>query len=394
MPQEGGYAIPGATPEQKLANIQQRALAGGTNPADLQSFMSGHLALGSAQRQAKLDAQFDATMGTLHKESTDRLNTIKTTAESGGLKGLADTFGPELKKAFGHDVKYNPVPGGNGEIVVMDGKKPIARISSLGEATSALEKLAGQEFTDKFNNSMMRPGMFKSASELTAFMNKREEIGIKRGELDVHQQMYGPGGTYERVHNAATAAANARSGEKSITSRAQEYATALVEAGTINPATKQPYTPEEAKKYALSVALHDPNAKAKSNWTMSADGSFRSNAEGVVQDFDTKTNTWKTRGLPEVSANANKLGVIADVNSSGQVGFKGKDGWYSSEQEAVQSFANSKPTSAIPSKGNAGAKEDNNKYTRTQIKGGGYSYTYNPRSGKTKAEWAALDASK
>lgn len=172
----GGYTIPGATPEQKLSNIQQRALAGGANPSDLQSFMTGHLALGSAQRQAKLDAQFDSTMNTLHKESADRVTTIKTTAESGGLKGLAETFGPELNKAFGHTVKYNPVPGGNGEIVVMDGKKVLSRVSNLGDATAALEKLAEQEFTTKFENAMKKPGMFKSSAELTAFLNKKEEL--------------------------------------------------------------------------------------------------------------------------------------------------------------------------------------------------------------------------
>jgi len=176
MPQEGGYAIPGATPEQKLANIQQRALMGGANPADLQTFMTGHLALGNAQRLAKLDAQFDAAMNTLHKESADRLTGIQTTAQGGGLKGLADTFGPELKKAFGHDVKYNPVPGGNGEIVVMDGKKVLTRITDLGQATSALEKLAQQEFADKYEKAMLRPGMFKSGAELTTYLNKREEL--------------------------------------------------------------------------------------------------------------------------------------------------------------------------------------------------------------------------
>lgn len=388
MPQEGGYAIPGATPEQKLANIQQRALAGGTNPADLQTFMTGHLALGSAQRQAKLDAQFDSTMNTLHKESADRLTNIQTTAQGGGLKGLADTFGPELKTAFGHDVKYNPVPGGNGEIVVMDGKKVLTRITDLGQATSALEKLAQQEFADKYEKAMLRPGMFKSGAELTNYLAKKKELDIKQGELGVHQGFYGPGGTYERVHNAATAAANARSGEKSITARAQEYATALVDAGTINPATKQPYTPEEAKKYALSIALHDPNAKAKSTWTMSADGSFRSNAEGIVQDFDTKTNSWKTRGVPEVSTNAHNLGVVADVRD-GQIGFKGKNGWYSSEQEAVESFK-TKP-SAIPTKSDAGPKEE--RFIRSKNNRGTYIYTPSPR-GQTKAEWSALDASK
>lgn len=91
-------------------------------------------------------------------------------------------------------------------------------------------------------------------------------------------------------------------------------------------------------------ALKKPEAKS---WTMSPDGSFRSNAAGVVQDFDSKTNMWKTRGLPEVNANAAKAGVIADVNPSGQVGYKGKDGWYSTEQEAFQSFnASSKSDSS------------------------------------------------
>lgn len=311
--------------------------------------------------------------------------------ESGDAQGLV-----KEAQAHGLDVRLEKGDKGTQSFVVYgkDGKET-GRYSSIQAAGHA----AGEAYT---HHLMKTEGVkvFGSIDKMASYLQGERKIGIeergaatKEGELAVHKEMYGKGGTYERVHNRATDAMSARNSEKSISARAQEYATALVDAGTINPATKQPYTPEEAKKYALSVALHDPNAKAKSAWTMSADGSFRSNAEGVVQDFDTKTNTWKTRGLPEVSANANKLGVIADIGSNGQVGFKGKDGWYSSEQEAVQSFA-AKPSSAIPVKGTTGAKEDTAKYTRTQIKGGGYSYTYSPRSGKTKAEWAALDASK
>lgn len=341
----------------------------------------------SAMRASKLEDDEDA----FKQKLVDSQTKISNMVESGDAQGLV-----KEAQAHGLDVRLEKGDKGTQSFVVYgkDGKET-GRYSSIQAAGHA----AGEAYT---HHLMKTEGVkvFGSIDKMASYLQGERKIGIeergaatKEGELAVHKEMYGKGGTYERVHNRATDAMSARNSEKSISARAQEYATALVDAGTINPATKQPYTPEEAKKYALSVALHDPNAKAKSAWTMSADGSFRSNAEGVVQDFDTKTNTWKTRGLPEVSANANKLGVIADIGSNGQVGFKGKDGWYSSEQEAVQSFA-AKPSSAIPVKGTTGAKEDTAKYTRTQIKGGGYSYTYSPRSGKTKAEWAALDASK
>ena len=342
----------------------------------------------SAMRASKQEDDEDA----FKQKLIDSQTKISNMVNSGDAQGL-------VKEAQSHGLDVRLEKGDKGaQAFVTYGKdgKETGRYSSIDAAGHA----AGEALT---HHLMKTEGVkvFGSIDKMASYLQGERKIGIeergattKEGELAVHKEMYGKGGTYERVHNAANAAANARGSEKSITARAKEYADALVEAGTVNPATKQPYTPEEAKKYALSVALHDPNAKAKSAWTMSADGAFRSNAEGVVQDFDTKTNAWKTRGLPEVSVNASKLGVIADVGSNGQVGFKGKEGWYSSEQEAVESFKAKKTESGIPNKDGGEQKADTARYTRTKTNRGTYQYSVNPRSGKTKAEWAELGASK
>jgi hypothetical protein len=95
---------------------------------------------------------------------------------------------------------------------------------------------------------------------------------------------------------------------------------------------------------ALKQILGQEKIQGLPEWKMSADGSFRSNAEGVVQDYDPQTKMWKTRGMPEVSANAAKMGITAAVDAKGAVGYKGKDGWYSTEQEAVRSFKGGLPT--------------------------------------------------
>lgn len=157
------------TPAERRAAIEQRAIAGGADPEAAMRYTA-------SRRTADLTNAFDTTMDKLHKESADRVSSIKATAEAGGMKGLAETFGPELKKAFGHEIQFKPVPGGTGEIVAMDGKKVVARYDSLEKATQALEGLASQEFETKFSKAMLQPGMFSSPKELSDYMNKQAEL--------------------------------------------------------------------------------------------------------------------------------------------------------------------------------------------------------------------------
>lgn len=154
---------------ERRSAIEQRAIAGGADPEAAMRYTA-------ARRTADLSGAFDTTMEKLYKESADRISSIRTTAETGGMKGLVDTFGPELKKAFGQDVQFKAVPGGAGEIVAMDGKKVIGRYRNINEATQALEGLVAQEFETKFSKAMMQPGMFGSSKELSDYLNKQAEL--------------------------------------------------------------------------------------------------------------------------------------------------------------------------------------------------------------------------
>lgn len=367
LPQEGGYMTPEVAASEKLARVRQRAIEGGADPTAVMQY---------ANAQRADTAAFNTDKAFEWMRGID-----KTVTEKGLAAAAKEHLIPEYNKNKGllnDGLTADLLQDKKGTFVQFkdkDGK--VVRTEPLNQQTFNLAR-------DEVGASMLAaagPEHFYKARE---FGLKSREVAAKEGELGVHKEFYGKGGTYERA-----AGMRAGGGDKSIKARASEYAEALVDAGTINPATKKPYTTQEAKQYALGVALKDPNTKAKAEWTMSPNGDFRSNAAGVVQDYDPKTNMWKTRGLPEVSANANKLGVIADVSPSGQVGFKGKDGWYSTEQEAVESLAATPVKKAIP----AEQGPDTTKYIRSKSQRGGYTYTVSPR-GMTRDQWSALDAEK
>lgn len=221
---------------ERRAAIEQRAIAGGADPEAAMRFTA-------ARRAADLSSAFDSTMEKLHKESADRMSSIKATAESGGLKGLAETFGPELKKAFGHDIQFKAVPGAAGEIVAMDGKKVVGRYSSLDEATKTLEGLVGQEFETKFSKAMLQPGMFGSSAELANYMAKQAELknqGITANAAATNAATNAMvGKAHANYYNTAAGAASAAAGGKP-TSR-----TVLVGGGVDasgSPVQKQPVT--------------------------------------------------------------------------------------------------------------------------------------------------------
>lgn len=368
LPQEGGYMTPEVAASEKLARVRQRALEGGADPAAVIQF---------ANAQRADTAAFNTDKAFEWMRGID-----KTVTEKGLAAAAKEHLIPEYNKNKG------TLNDGLTAELLQDKKGTFVQFKDKDGKVVRTEPLNQQTFNmarDEVGASMLAaagPEHFYKARE---YGLKSREVAAKEGELGVHKEFYGKGGTYERAAGMRAGAG----GDKSLKAKAGEYAEALIDAGAINPATKKPYTAQEAKQYALGVALKDPNAKTKAEWTMSTDGAFRSNAAGVVQDFDPKTNQWKTRGLPEVSANANKMGVVADVSPSGQVGYKGKDGWYSTEQEAVESLAAPAPKAGLPT----AQGPDTTKYIRSKSQRGGYTYTASPR-GQTREEWANLDAKK
>lgn len=358
------------TPQQKMADFKQRALAAGIPLQKVTTVAGAHRAEKYAEREEMALGFTQQVMDDVKANPTDLGAVFKKHFQEqyneGKLPGLGD----------GKTAEVVPAATGGQTIVLKDTKGNVTKTIPLN-----LETI--QALTQRWTGAMMASSSPASWWRSREEDLKAREVGVKEGELTLHQGFYGPGGTYERVANARAGAG----GEKSLKARAGEYADALIDAKAINPATKKPYTQEEAKQYALSIALKDPNAKVKAEWDVSNDGTFRKNAAGVVQDFDPKTNEWKTRGVPAVSANASKLGVVSDIRD-GQVGYKGKNGWYSTEQEAVESFASAPAgKTALP----AEKGPDTTRYTRTKSSRGGYTYSVSPR-GMTRDQWAELDA--
>lgn len=380
---EDGPAVPtkgiAYSSEDKRKDFYTQAAAAGVNPLKVQQAALGDLQYSGAARGERKAGKMEA-FENWHADVQDKL-----------AKGDYASIYKDNLDLYNKPKKGSMFDDGNtADVVASHDGKSFSLVRKDGEgniiSSTPITRELVESQLDKIAFAKYQSLDYKGGTELGL---KKQEMGIKQQEADTHRGFYGPGGTYERVHKYTADAAKDRNSGNSIKARATEYADALVASGENDPKTGKPWTKEAATKYAYAVAVKDPNAKNRDEWKISQDGSFRQNADGVVQDWDPKANTWKTRGLPVVTEAAAKAGVVADVDKkTGRPAFKGADGWYSSEQEAYTSFKNAKkPGSEKPS---ALPVEDTKKYIRSKSPRGGYTYTESPR-GLTKQQYAEMD---
>jgi hypothetical protein len=166
---------------QTLANQQTIKLGD-------QTLTLGEFKIREAKTTDEFNQRFNTVMADVRKTSAARLDQITSVAQTDGLKGLVDTFGPELKKALGHDVQFK-----NGAIVVLDDKgKPIGQpITSIDQAQGALQDLARSEYANNLRTKMLSEGLFKNENELAAFLQKEQELknqGISATAAASHAQ--------------------------------------------------------------------------------------------------------------------------------------------------------------------------------------------------------------
>lgn len=281
------------TPEEKMANFRQRAIALGADPLAVQQFEAGGLQMDAARQglkkgkfeldklegDAEFDKKFKATMQGVYQHSATRLTDIRSTAETGGMKGLVEKFGPELKQALGADVSLV----GNNIVVKQKGQKP-QTISSLGEAVSALENAAQMEFGKKLESALVGQGLFKTPQEMLAYFSGRREEDRKTRDTDSQIMLRGA------QANQANAAAGyyARGGSsaqrqtagQAMQEKIDGYATVLMKA---NPNM----TRAEAEKQAAGVILRAPVEKPE--YTPADINNFLRDQGGSVVRVDKST---------------------------------------------------------------------------------------------------------
>lgn len=247
--------------------------------AGAMALKKGGLEVKNLEREATFNEKFDKVMGDLHKDSAARLQDIDTTAQTGGMKGLVDKFGPELKKALGADVQLV----GNNIVVKPKGGKP-QTITSLDQAVQALQGAAQMEFGQNLEKRLVGAGLFKTPQDmLKYFQDKRE---AERKDRDTESQIdYRKAAAAKDVaaagyYNRGGASANRQTQGDILNEKISAYAGVLRKA---DPNLSQ----ADAEKRAAQVILRDPDAKP--DVTAADVNSFLEKQAGVVIRTDPNT---------------------------------------------------------------------------------------------------------
>lgn len=236
-------------------------------------------------RESEIQDKFDNEMTKLN----DTLAKIQGTAESNGLKGLYEAGKQEgLKLSF--------VEGKNGvgsRINVLGPKGDVLEtVSDINSATKKLSDAAMQQFMQK------GVSLLGSFDKVASYMQGNRQIDLKEREVAAKEAII-PSEIAKNQGVAGYYASGGRGKQDSIKARASEYADLLVESGQINPETKKPFTPAEAKKYSLGIAMKAPESKGI---TANPDGTVIEN--GILYVPDGKGGYTPAKGLRSSPANS------------------------------------------------------------------------------------------
>lgn len=194
----------------------------------------------AAQRQSDIDDKYDE----LNKWRDESLATGFSTLEGKGMSGMPDVLNPQLKK-MGVTIEYKSSGQGPGSLIAKDAEgKVVGTYTGLDQVKNGFRGLIAKEYESRL------VGLLGSADKALNYTLQREKVDLERVKTES-----------EVLKNRAMAGAYSNRPDTSAKARIAEYATALVDAGTINPATKKPYTEQEAKVYAAGIVLRDPNLK-------------------------------------------------------------------------------------------------------------------------------------
>lgn len=276
--------LPKYTREQAARDYADRLYA--IDPVKAQQAEAGALALKKGglevkglERQASFDEKFDKVMGDIHKQSATRLQDIDTVAQTGGMKGLVEKFGPELKKALGADVQLV----GNSIVVKAKGEKP-QTITSLEQAVQALQGAAQMEFGKNLESRLLSEGLFKSPQDMLKYFQDKREADRKDRDTESQIDYRRKAGLKEEAtagyYNRGGAAANRQTQGQVVNEKIDAYATIMMKA---DPNLSR----ADAEKRAAQVIMRDPEARPE--MTPADINGFLKDQAGTVVRVDPNT---------------------------------------------------------------------------------------------------------
>lgn len=231
-------------------------------------------------RQSENEDKFFAKQDKLN----DDLAAIQGAGESFGLKGVYDVASKNGLK----NLKFVEGKNGIGSRIQVLGPKGDV-LETISDVNSAVGKLSEAAMSRFMNESVSLLG---SPDKVIAYMQGERQIKIKEKEAADKGEYYKGYADYLR--------SGGKSKTDSAKARAEEYADMLVESQEINPKTNKPYTPAEAKKFAIGLVLKAPETKGV---VVNSDGSVTANGQLFVPDPKIAGKFIPATGLPGGASN-------------------------------------------------------------------------------------------
>ena len=265
-----GAAIPelGKYTEQQANQDYTRRLRA-IDPEKAQQYEASGYALKNAKRESDFNDEYDKLRDDWNKKTGALMATFDSTFATDGPNGVIKKMGPQFKQITGQDVN---LVGNN--VVVGSGKD--ATKIPVTQFREAFEGAMAQHYTSGFADELVKRGMFKNPSDAVQFMLKQREIDIKGREADIHQQFYGKGGTYERVHMARAGENRRQTAGEQMNEKIDALASAYMKG---DPSLSK----EEAIRRAAQVITRDPEARNSVVTAADVNSFIQNNLDAVIE---------------------------------------------------------------------------------------------------------------
>lgn len=221
----------------------------------------------------------------------DDLAAIQGAGESFGLKGVYDVASKNGLK----NLKFVEGKNGIGSRIQVLGPKGDV-LETISDVNSAVGKLSEAAMNRFMNESVSLLG---SPDKVIAYMQGERQIKIKEKEAADKGEYYKGYADYLR--------SGGKSKTDTLKARAEEYADMLIESQEINPKTNKPYTPAEAKKFAIGLVLKAPDTKALTETPL---GSVVVNGQLFLPDPKKPGNFIPATGLPGAGGNSTYSAMV------------------------------------------------------------------------------------
>jgi hypothetical protein len=337
------------SPDQKMANFRQRALALGADPTAVQQYEAGGVQLqgarqnleegkyrlGSLKRQADIEEQVAVERQKWQQKMANMHTEVQDTFARDGINGVLKYAAPQLKQA-------GLTSSVMGNTVTLKRGKEVVDQFDVKDAPGAIDKYMGQHYLHGFAQHLVDMGLTTTGEAMNWALGKERnqisgrEVAVKESRLEAENAKdFAAGRYYDRGGSSATR----QTASQIMQEKINAYADAMVKANPELPRA-------EAEKRAAQLMMRDPDATQVSPEQKKLAELYAEEAAGAKDAAALKVVQKKYAALGVKTGYVDPVAVREKAVKDGEDPFaqgnRGKD------EKVVPSKAEPVPTNALP----------------------------------------------